>query len=75
MQLGSKPQGSGNGSYTARAARPADQTASAEETATPEEIPTINLDEEQEEVKISDVPFNLLINSNFMEKKLCFFVK
>jgi len=59
MQLGSKPQGGGNGSYAAPAARPAvqQQAAPAEQAAAPEEIPTINLDEEQEEVKISDVPF------------------
>jgi single-strand DNA-binding protein len=58
MQLGSKPQGSGggSGSYAAPAARPA-QVAPTEQSAAPEEIPTINLDEEQEEVKISDVPF------------------
>jgi len=58
MQLGSKPQGSGggSGSYSAPVARPA-ETASSEQSAAPEEIPTINLDEEQEEVKISDVPF------------------
>jgi single-strand DNA-binding protein len=56
MQLGSKPQGSGSGSFTAPATRPA-QTVSSEQAPAPEEIPTINLDEEQEEVKISDVPF------------------
>lgn len=58
MQLGSKPQGSGggSGSYSAPAARPT-QAAPTEQSAAPEEIPTINLDEEQEEVKISDVPF------------------
>ncbi len=55
MQLGSKPQG-GSGSYPASTARTA-QTPSADQGAAPEEIPTINLDEEQEEVKISDVPF------------------
>lgn len=54
MQLGSKPQGN-SGSYSGNT-RPA-QSTPAEQTAAPEEIPTINLDEEQEEVKISDVPF------------------
>ncbi len=50
MQLGSRPQG---------AARPA-AAAPTQPTAAPaaeEQIPTINLDEEQEEVKIEDVPF------------------
>lgn len=55
MQLGSKPQG-GNGAYNASTSRPAQNTPSGQGSA-PEEIPTINLDEEQEEVKISDVPF------------------
>jgi single-strand DNA-binding protein len=55
MQLGSKPQGSpaGNG-YNRPAAAP---QSSAPAESPLEEIPTINLDEEQEEVKISDVPF------------------
>jgi single-strand DNA-binding protein len=55
MQLGSRAQGSsGQSNYprpaAANAPRPAAQEAPAEE------IPTINLDEE-EEVKIEDVPF------------------
>jgi single-strand DNA-binding protein len=49
MQLGSKPQG--GGSFSAGTSSPAAPTAAAEE------IPTINLDEEQDEVKIEDVPF------------------
>jgi single-strand DNA-binding protein len=58
MQLGSRPQGSssfqpGQNSSFAKPA-PA-QTPAAEQPA--EEIPTINLDEEQDEVKIEDVPF------------------
>jgi single-strand DNA-binding protein len=51
MQLGSRPQGT---------ARPAGPSASAPRTqpaVKEEEIPTINLDEEQGEVKIEDVPF------------------
>ena len=66
MQFGSKPQGGGQGNY-ANNPRPAVNNA-AESSApnrTPanspapveEEIPTINLDEEQEEIKIEDVPF------------------
>jgi hypothetical protein len=57
MQLGSRPQGSsgGSGSYNnPAAAKPA--TAPAPE-APAQEIPTINLDEEENEVKIEDVPF------------------
>lgn len=49
MQLGSKPQG--GGSFA-----PASSSAAAPSAAT-EEIPTINLDDEQDEVKIEDVPF------------------
>jgi single-strand DNA-binding protein len=49
MQLGSKPQG--GGSFSPASSAP---TAPAEAA---EEIPTINLDEEQDEVKIEDVPF------------------
>jgi single-strand DNA-binding protein len=51
MQLGSRPQGTA-------ASRPSVQNQAAPQT-TPvsEEIPTINLDEEPEEVKIEDVPF------------------
>lgn len=48
MQLGSRPQGS---------PRPAQTPASPAQPAKEEEIPTINLDEEQGEVKIEDVPF------------------
>lgn len=52
MQLGSRPQG---------APRPAGFSAPASSPTQPiakeEEIPTINLDEEQGEVKIEDVPF------------------
>lgn len=56
MQLGSRPQGtSGSGNYNRPAATPAGQPTTQEAPA--EEIPTINLDEEQDEVKIEDVPF------------------
>jgi single-strand DNA-binding protein len=47
MQLGSRPQG-------ASQARPA---TAPSQPAKEEEIPTINLDEEEKEVKIEDVPF------------------
>ena len=54
MQLGSRAQGS---SYQ-RPTTPVQAPASAPEQASAaEEIPTINLDEEQDEVKIEDVPF------------------
>lgn len=54
MQLGSKPQGGGSYSPGSPAAAPA---ASSAHTEAAEEIPTINLDDEQDEVKIEDVPF------------------
>ena len=56
MQLGSRAQGSSNasGSYNKpAAAQPAQNTQARAE----EEIPTINLDEEQDEIKLEDVPF------------------
>ncbi len=55
MQLGSRPQGSSqrpSGTYNAPAAASTAAARPAEE-----EIPTINLDDEQDEVKIEDVPF------------------
>lgn len=55
MQLGSRPQGQGgaNSNFNKPAA-----TAPAQPASSPaEEIPTINLDEEEDEVKIEDVPF------------------
>jgi single-strand DNA-binding protein len=54
MQLGSKAQGGGGSSFAPKA--PVAQ-AQGERTAPAEEIPTINLDDEPEEVKIEDVPF------------------
>lgn len=47
MQFGSRPQGSSAPS----------QNQAPKEESTKEEIPTINLDDEQDEVKIEDVPF------------------
>lgn len=62
MQMGARAQGSGNYSRPAAAAAvgavaggAAAQASKPEPVA--EEIPTINLDEEQDEVKIEDVPF------------------
>lgn len=63
MQLGSRPQGQGGGSYaprqaTAAAAAPAAGAAKpATRERAEEEIPTINLDDEKEDIKIEDVPF------------------
>lgn len=55
MQMGSRPQGGGGGSYQKPTA-PATQTPTTSFTK-PEEIPTINLDDESNEVRIEDVPF------------------
>jgi single-strand DNA-binding protein len=54
MQLGAKPQGRPYtpSAPTANSAAPASEIRPQEEA-----IPTINLDEEQDEVKIADVPF------------------
>ncbi|MGW8184807.1 MAG: single-stranded DNA-binding protein [Candidatus Moraniibacteriota bacterium] len=71
MQFGAKPQGAAQGNYGApranfnpsaqQAPQGQNQAAAAPVAAAApireEEIPTINLDEEQEEVKIEDVPF------------------
>lgn len=51
MQMGSKPRGA---SFDASPNQP---VASQGQSPKEEEIPTINLDEEQDEVKIEDVPF------------------
>ncbi len=60
MQLGSRAQGQGSGS----APRPqgvAPKSAGNNQASAPapmeEEIPTINLDDEKDEIKIEDVPF------------------
>lgn len=58
MQMGSRPQGGGGGSYNRPAPTAAAMPAAAQKSEPiAEEIPTINLDEEQDEVKIEDVPF------------------
>lgn len=59
MQLGSKPQGSGGGfsqGYNKNQAQ-AQPASQAQAKSQQEDIPTINLDEEEDEVKIEDVPF------------------
>ncbi|MFZ2193704.1 MAG: single-stranded DNA-binding protein [Candidatus Moraniibacteriota bacterium] len=58
MQLGSRAgQGGGqaSGSYNKPAATPADQSQNQSSAA--DEIPTIDLDAEEDEVRIEDVPF------------------
>ena len=66
MQLGSRAGQGGGGSYQkptnsfqpAQNSAPASQPAKAlAGQAVEEEIPTINLDEEQDEIRIEDVPF------------------
>jgi len=58
LQLGSRAQGSGsNGSYNRPATQPQAQSSAPQAPIQEEAIPTINLDEEQDEVKIEDVPF------------------
>lgn len=66
LQLGARPQGQGGGGYQggagrqqqAQAGRPTTGQAPAAKQETPiEEIPTINLDDEKEDVRIEDVPF------------------
>ncbi len=65
MQLGSRAQGGAPGQGASRSAAPASAAAVAGGTAAAprksapaeEEIPTINLDDERDEIKIEDVPF------------------
>jgi len=62
MQFGSKPQGAGNYRQNSQPAVNASASQSLEkkdgsQPAAEDDIPTINLDEEKEEVKIEDVPF------------------
>ena len=58
FQFGSKPQGASRGNYSAPAANVAPRQQEQQPQAPKEEqIPTINLDEEQGEVRIEDVPF------------------
>lgn len=62
MEFGSRPTGQGGGysregnMSASSQARPAPQSSNA--TSSPDDdIPTINLDDEKEEIKIEDVPF------------------
>ena len=58
MQLGSRAQGGSTSSNFKPYAKPATPTQNTpQEQDKEEEIPTINLDEEPDEVKIEDVPF------------------
>ena len=62
MQLGSRPQGGGSSapasSYgSATPSAPSTPAAAPVQESPAESLPTINLDEEEEEIKIEDVPF------------------
>lgn len=60
MQLGNRAQGAGQGQGGARSAAPTTGAAVPTKSApapVEEEIPTINLDDERDEIKIEDVPF------------------
>ena len=61
MQMGSRAQGGGQGGGGGYQPRPAQQTAPAQANrpapVQEEAIPTINLDEETDEVRLEDVPF------------------
>ena len=62
MQLGSRPQGGGfsggNAPANQGSSQPAQQKPAPQKSAIQDEdIPTINLDEEQDDIKIEDVPF------------------
>lgn len=58
MQMGSRPQGSGGtGNYNRPASQAPAQSAPKNNAPVEESIPTINLDDEPNEVRIEDVPF------------------
>lgn len=57
MQLGNRAQGSGQGAARTAASRTQGTAAPAAASSAEEEIPTINLDDEKDEIKIEDVPF------------------
>jgi single-strand DNA-binding protein len=59
MQLGQKPAGasSGNGGYNRPAPAQATQKSQSKPAEDVEEIPTINLDDEKDDIKIEEVPF------------------
>lgn len=61
MQMGSKPQGTANRNTDNTATASGTQTANTQSSSSTksqeEEIPTINLDDEKEDVRIENVPF------------------
>ena len=58
MQLGSRAQGAPTGGNTGSYNKPTAPAQPQNNQASPEEeIPTINLDEEQDEIRLEDVPF------------------
>ena len=62
MQLGSRPTGGGQGGDYARSENSSQQSQSKSSHSTKaapvdDDIPTINLDDEKEEIRIEDVPF------------------
>lgn len=68
MQLGSRAQGgsqggartgaaAGAGTYAGSQSKPQNNSESQAQAPVEEEIPTINLDDEKDEIKIEDVPF------------------
>ncbi len=58
MQMGSRPMGQGGG-YPREGSTPTPRSnvSQATQKSPDEDIPTINLDDEREEIKIEDVPF------------------
>lgn len=59
MQLGSRPAGGGGNTAPSfnSPSSPSAPSAAPRQESPAEQIPTINLDEEEEEIKIEDVPF------------------
>ncbi|QQS15473.1 MAG: single-stranded DNA-binding protein [Candidatus Moraniibacteriota bacterium] len=61
MQLGSRPMGQGSSSSRSDSAHASQPANHGQSRSTPvsadDDIPTINLDDEKEEIKIEDVPF------------------
>lgn len=62
MQMGSRAQGTnapagGNASRQAAPVQHRSDAQSVKQSSTEEEIPTINLDDERDEIRIEDVPF------------------
>lgn len=61
MQLGSRPMGQSGGAPRAESAPVSRATGQGQSKSAPmsadDDIPTINLDDEKEEIKIEDVPF------------------